>query len=170
MLVDRKQLAEIISQEVRYRLAELAEAGSEGGGGDGKRKRPRKPSTADAEDSPSPRGEPPPGPGAERPEDGSEPDGPEGNPEGSDDAAAADDAEDALDPDGDSAEDPTGAVNNELSGKTIQAVTVEPQSKILPGAKEVVVSFRETSDALRVLITATGQVKFFLGGQLHDLP
>lgn len=168
MFIDRKQLAEIIAQEVRNRLTELAEAESEGGDGSGKRKRPKKPSTADAEDSPSPRGEPPPGPGAE-------PDEPADDPEGSDDvpddaADASDDAEDALDPDGDSAEDPTGAVNNELSGKTIQAVTVEPQSKILPGAKEVVVTFRETSDALRVLITATGQVKFFLGGELHDLP
>ena len=74
MFIDRKQLAEIIAQEVRNRLTELAEAESEGGDGSGKRKRPKKPSTADAEDSPSPRGEPPPGPGAERPEDGSEPD------------------------------------------------------------------------------------------------
>lgn len=182
MFINRRQLAEIITQEVRNRLIELAEAESEGGDGSGKRKRPKKPSTADAEDSPSPRGEPPPGPGAERPEDESEPDEPEGDPEGSDDnasgdaAGASDDAEDALDPEGDAAEDPTGAVNNEIAGKVIQAVTIEPQSKILPGAKEVVITFGDSSDALRILISKAGHdeegppVKFFWRGHLHDLP
>lgn len=168
MFIDRRQLTEIIAHEVRNRLAELSEIESNDSGR--KRSRRKKPDTTDAEDSPSPKGEPPPGPGGDRPDDGSEMDGSGPDPEASDDDAASHDADDALDPEGDAAEDPTGAVNNELSGKTIQAVTVEPQSKILPGAKEVVVTFRETSDALRVLITATGQVKFFLGGQIHDLP
>lgn len=179
MIIDRHQLAEIITQEVRHRLTELAEA--EGGDGSGKRKRPKKPSTADAEDSPSPKGEPPPGPGGERPDDGTGSDEPEGDPNGSDEvpgdaADASDDADNALDPDGDASEDPTGAVNNAIAGKTIQAITVEPQSKILPGAKEVVITFGESSDALRILITKAGHgeegppVKFFYGGQLHDLP
>ncbi len=172
MFIDRKQLAEIIAQEVRARLRELTEAGddTEGGDGSGKRKRPRKPSTADAIDSPSPRG---PGPEGPRVNDddldddpGPSADGP--NP-GQDDGSEEDDS-DAIDADGDAGEDPSGAVNNEVSGKIIQAITIEPESKILPGAKEILLSFSDTTDGLRILVTATGQVKFFWRGQLHDLP
>ena len=171
MFIDRRQLAEIIVSEVRARLVELAEDDAEGGDG-GKRKRPKKPLTADAEDSPSPKGEPPPGPGVTS--DSAEDDAPA---EPSSDGADPDaDAEDALDPDGDAGEDPSGAVNNEITGKTVQAITIEPQSKILPGAKEVVITFGESSDALRILIAKAGHgnegppVKFFWRGSLHDLP
>jgi hypothetical protein len=177
MYIDRHQLAEIITQEVRYRLTELAEAEAEGGDGSGKRKRPKKPSTADAEVSPSPKGQPPVGPGMEPEDDGTEPDEPEDDAEPPDDAAdASGDADDALDGEGDAGEDPTGAVNNEVAGKVIQAVTIEPQSKILPGAKEVVITFGDSSDALRILISKAGHddegppVKFFWRGHIHDLP
>lgn len=77
---------------------------------------------------------------------------------------------DAIDKEGDGGDDPSGAVNNDLSGKTVQSLSIEAQSKILPGAKEVVLSFNETTDSLRILVTPTGQVKFSWRGQLHDLP
>lgn len=154
MFINRKQLAEIIASEVRARLVELADDSDEGDGGDGKRKRPKKPSTADAEDSPSPRGEGPPGPIVDPQRDSDPGSGPQpADPNGTDDDAAvdsSDDESDALDPDGDAGEDPTGAVNNDIAGKVVQAVTIEPHSKILPGAKEVVITFGDSSDALRI--------------------
>lgn len=170
MFIERRQLAEIIAQEVRLRLRELTEAGDDSEGGDGaKRKRPRKPTTADAEDSPSPKGKVPAGPRAD-PDADPEQAAPDGPPE-EDDGGDVDLSDDeGIDQGGNAGEDPSGAVNNEVSGKIIQAVTIEPQSKVLPGAKEVVVSFNDSTDALRILITATGQVKFFWRGHLHDIP
>ena len=161
------------------RLRELVEADDEEGGED--RKKPRKPQTADAEDSPSPKGKTVAGPRAttnspdvsspdiDQDKDPSGPsvDGDEPDPEADD---KADDEEDAIDQDGDSGDEPSGAVNDEVSGKTVQAVTIEPKSKVLPGAKEIVVAFNESTDALRILVTPTGQVKFFWRGQLHDIP
>lgn len=173
MLIERRQLAEIIAQEVRLRLRELAEAGEDSEGGDGaKRKRPRKPTTADAEDSPSPKGKMPTGPRADPDADPEQaaPDGPPSDEDDGDDGGEDISDDEGIDQGGNAGEESSGAVNNDLAGKTIQAITIEPQSQILPGAKEVVLSFRETSDSLRIIVTATGLVKFFLGGQLHDIP
>lgn len=136
------------------RLRELAEDEKSGG------RKSKKPTTADAEASPSPKGDVPAGPRADA------------DAEGDDDQAPDEDISDdeGIDQGGNSGEDPSGAVNNEVSGKIVQAITIEPQSKVLPGAKEVVLSFNDSTDALRILVTATGQVKFFWRGQLHDIP
>lgn len=98
-------------------------------------------------------------------------DGPEGGPEEPEaDPDAESDEEDAVDAAGDAGEDPSGAVNDDVSGKTVQAITIDPKSKVLPGAKEVVVAFNESTDTLRILVTPTGMVKFFWKNSLHDLP
>ncbi|HEU5118649.1 MAG TPA: hypothetical protein VFT74_18775 [Isosphaeraceae bacterium] len=162
----------MIAEEVRRRLRELVEADDEEGG-EGKRK-PRKPETADADDAPSPKGDVPAGPRATAgsPDMGDDEADPEGPAVDGDqpDPEADQDEDDAVDSDGDAGEEPSGAVNDEVSGKTVQAVTIEPKSKVLPGAKEVVLAFNESTDTLRILITPTGQVKFFWRGQLHDIP
>ena len=160
MLIERRVLSKIIAQEVLLRLRELVEAKEDEEGGDdaGKRKRGPKPSVADAEGSPSPKGDVPAGPRADT--DGSDDDPVE--PDLSDD--------EGLDQAGDAGEDPSGAINNEIAGKSVQALTIEPSSKVLPGAKEVVLTFSDSTDALRILITSTGQVKFFWRGELRDLP
>lgn len=156
MFINREKLTEIIAQEIRNRLRELAEAADDSKGDDAKSKRPRKPTTADAEDSPSPKGEGPPGPQVD----------PETDP-----GLNADPSDDeGIDAAGNAGEEPSGAVNNEISGKVVQAITIEPQSKVLPGAKEIVISFNDSTDALRILVTATGQAKFFWRNQLHDVP
>lgn len=161
MFIRRQQLSEIIAEEVRSRLRELAEADDESEGGEnGKRKPGKKPKTADALDSPSPKGSTPGGPSVDP---NADPDEPPGDP-------SSEDEDDAIDADGDAGEDPSGAVNNEVAGKVVQAVTIEPNSKVLPGAKEVVISFSDSTDALRILVTATGQVKFFWRNSIHDLP
>lgn len=178
MKITRRALSEMVAYEVRRRLRELVEKDEEDGkkkGGEGK---PRKPSTADAEDSPSPKvgrpgsratadtGDDIDGPAVdgERPDPVAQDDEMNGNdrPESDDDAA--------IDSDGDGGEEPSGIINDELSGKTVQALTIEPRSNVLPGAKEVVLSFNESTDTLRILVTQTGEVKFFWRGQLHDLP
>jgi len=182
MKIARGKLAEIVAEEVRRRIRELYEAQNDdsddedGEGGD----HPRKPSTASADTEPPRKGPTRSGPKADTGSpDASSPevdqdadpggpavDGDQPDPE----AEASDDEEDAVDADGDAGEEPTGAVNDELSGKTVQAITVEPKSKVLPGSKEVVMTFNESTDALRILITPTGMVKFFYRGQLYDLP
>lgn len=63
---------------------------------------------------------------------------------------------------------PKSKISDELEGKTIQSVTMEPKSKILPGAMEIVLSFKETADPLRVLVTKSGGVKFHFKGALHN--
>lgn len=174
MNISQKRLAEIVSEEVRRRLRELVEAGED----DGEplpKKKGRKPgvASADQEDPPD-AGNPTspdaitgsPDPAAGSPEGGS---GAEDDPDG---PAVDGDAPDpdAIDADGDAGEDPSGAVSDELSGKTVQALSINPRSEILPGAKEVILTFNETTDDLKVLVTGTGQVKFFWKGQLHDIP
>lgn len=170
MKITRSKLVEMIEQEVR---AALVEAGG--------KKKSTKPTTAAADDEPTDAKPPVDGGGVEPigsapPVDGGlndqEPDEDEEGQEPPPDPTDGEgpDDEEALDPDGDGGEDASGAVNDELSGKTVQAITVEPKSKVLPGAKEVVLTFNESTDALRILVTSTGQVKFFWRGQLHDIP
>ncbi len=76
----------------------------------------------------------------------------------------------AVDKDGDEGENAGGAINDDISGKTVQGVSLEPHSRLLPGAKELTISFNETTDTLRVLCTSSGQIKLFWRGSLHDLP
>lgn len=112
----------------------------------GKKPDPKAPDDADE----------PPGmeePGGEKPEVPDEEDP-------SDDDLAKADAEPGDDREG-------GKVHDEVVGKRVQAITMEPKSKILPGAQELVLTFDESPDPLRILITKTGAVKFFYRG-LHD--
>lgn len=60
-----------------------------------------------------------------------------------------------------------GKIADSVQGKTVQSITMEPESKILPGAQEVTLTFREMPDPLKILITKSGQVKFHFRG-LHN--
>lgn len=90
-------------------------------------------------------------------------DEPEADPELEKDVAGEEDAEE------DAEEVTGGKIADEISGKTIQSVTMEPKSKTLPGAQEIVLTFREIPDPLKILITKTGQVKFFFKGLHNEL-
>lgn len=172
MEIKRGVLAAIVVEEVRRRLAELVEAddGSEDEDPP-KKKGSKKPSTASADMEQPRKGPTSAGPKANT----GSPDvsSPDLDQDASPDGPAVDGDQpdpDAVDSDGDGGEDATGAVNDEVSGKTVQAVTIEPKSKVLPGAKEVVIAFNESTDTLRILCTPTGTVKFFWRGQLFDIP
>lgn len=65
---------------------------------------------------------------------------------------------------------PGGDVNRLVAGKTVQSISIEPKSKLLPGAKEVTLTWNETPDPLKILVTATGQIKFAVGTNVYDLP
>jgi hypothetical protein len=169
MKIARSKLIEIIESEVRAALAER-----------GAPKKSKKPSTAAADEEPGdldPAGDPDVNGGgiepiaSAPPIDGGMNDAEDEEDGGDEEARAEKDADDAVDADGDGGENPSGAVNDEVSGKTVQAVTIEPESEVLKGAaKEVVITFNETTDPLRIIVTPTGEVKFFWRGQLHDIP
>lgn len=180
MKITRGKLTEMIEQEVRTRIFEF----SKGEDDEPKTKKSKKPSTAAADDEPV-RSKPPADGGGVEPisnappiDGGMKDDEEEGDVEvplddiddADPEADAEEDEEEAIDSDGNGGEEPSGAVNDEVSGKTVQAITIEPKSKVLPGSKEVVIAFNETTDPLRMLVTSTGQVKFFWRGQLHDIP
>lgn len=61
-----------------------------------------------------------------------------------------------------------GTVAAELESKTIESVSMEEDSKIMPGATEVVITFKESPDALRLLVSNTGKVKVFYKGLHND--
>lgn len=83
--------------------------------------------------------------------------------------ADADLEKDVADPA--SEEDPEdvtgGKIADQITGKSVQSVTMEPKSKLLPGAQEVVITFKEIPEPLKILITKSGQVKFHFKG-LHN--
>ena len=78
-----------------------------------------------------------------------------------------DPSDDEIDPEGD--DSAHGKLANELIGKTVQSITMEPKSKLLPGATEIVITFNEITDPLRILIGKTGQARFFFRNSLHNL-
>lgn len=78
------------------------------------------------------------------------------------DVATPDDEEDPAEITG-------GKIADEVAGKTIQSITMEPKSKLLPGAMEIALTFREIPDPLKILITKTGQVKFHFKGLHNEL-
>ena len=86
------------------------------------------------------------------------PTGPEGG-----DELADDDPSDA-----EGGEGKEKKVSEEIVGKTVQSISMEPKSKILPGAIEISVSFNEVTDALKILIPKSGAPKFFWRGSLHN--
>lgn len=64
-------------------------------------------------------------------------------------------------------EEEEGTVAGELTGKSIDSVIVDEDSKIMPGATEIVFTFKENPDAFRLLVTKTGKIKYFYRG-LHN--
>lgn len=60
-------------------------------------------------------------------------------------------------------------ISSELVGKSIQSISMDPQSKVLPGAQEIVLTFDQVPDALRILVTKTGKVAFYYRGLHNEL-
>jgi hypothetical protein len=76
----------------------------------------------------------------------------------------------AKDVAGEDEEDAKGGstkLNDELSGKTVQSITMEPKSKMMPGAIEIVLTFDQTPDPFKILVGKSGKVVFYYRG-LHN--
>lgn len=179
MKVSKKVLEQIVKEEVAAHVRSLLEApkgadvvdaddekkGKEKKGGKGD-ETPTKPSAGpkapkQVSDKPAPKPE-------KEPKDqpvGKEPDEPEEVPE---DPKAAGEGEKGEDDEVEDSDEVTGGkIADQVNGKTVQSITMEPESKILPGAQEVTLTFREMPDPLKILITKSGQVKFHFRG-LHN--
>lgn len=81
-----------------------------------------------------------------------------GEEEPSDDADAEDD---------EAGPEQTDKVSDELVGKTVQSITANPKSKLMPGATEIVIQFDQIPEPLKILVTKTGAIKYYFKG-LHN--
>lgn len=68
-------------------------------------------------------------------------------------------------------EDPEvpGSVAADMQGKTIESIEQVDESDVVPGARELILSFDGESDKLRVIITPSGNVKYFWKGLHNDI-
>lgn len=78
-------------------------------------------------------------------------------------------AADATDGEEEADEVTGGKIADQLTGKTVQSISMEPKSKLLPGAQEIVVTFDQIPDPLRILVNKSGQVKFYFKGLHNEL-
>ncbi len=105
-------------------------------------------------------------PGAEE----GEPEEQELEAEPADDELEADVADpEAEEEEEDAEEDGQSDISDDITGKTIQSITMEPKSKMMPGAQEVNITFKEVTDTLKILITKTGSVKWYWRGLHNEL-
>jgi hypothetical protein len=104
-----------------------------------------------------------PAPDGEEPADTDIPD--EDVPAG-DDPSDTELSQDAEDP---AEEEPEGGdISKEIAGRSVQSITLEPESKLMPGAKEIVVQFEEIPQPLRILIGRSGVIKYHFKGSIHN--
>ncbi len=83
----------------------------------------------------------------------------------------ADEPEDSDDGTGEDDADPlAGKLSEELEGRRVQSLTVEPKSQKVPGASEIVVTFSDVPDPLRIIVTKTGEYRFSYKGALYNIP
>jgi hypothetical protein len=170
MKIKRSVLEKMVREELRNHIQEMMEgpkdddkgadvvdAEDEKAAGDKKAEK-EKDKSAKPQDTRGPK--PKETPGVKTPKELPVEDEPEADPELEKDVAGEE--EDADEVTG-------GKIADEITGKTLQSVTMEPKSKTLPGAQEIVLTFREIPDPLKILITKTGQVKFFFKGLHNEL-
>jgi hypothetical protein len=88
-----------------------------------------------------------------------------------DDAGAEEDEADALDSDGDADQDgASGEINDQISGRTVQSISLEPESDLVPGSREIVLTFSDSPDVLRMMVDDVGNIVFSWNGKLFDYP
>jgi hypothetical protein len=97
--------------------------------------------------------------------DEEEPEGePEEVPTGDDPA----DDEIAADASGEDEEQTGGAISDELVGKTVQSISYEPDSKMMPGAREITIQFEQQPHPLKILIGKSGMIRYVYKGGVHQ--
>jgi hypothetical protein len=61
----------------------------------------------------------------------------------------------------------TEKVSDQLVGQTVQSITANPKSKLMPGATEIVFQFQQKPDPLKILVTKSGKLVYYYRG-LHN--
>jgi len=61
-----------------------------------------------------------------------------------------------------------GKISDDVVGKRVQSLTLDPESKMMPGATEIVVQFESSPHPLRILISKSGMIKYFYKGSLRN--
>lgn len=169
MKIQRQKLQQIIREELRRHVRNLDEATIQDAQEDNKQKEDdgeREPQKD--QDSPDNGASPKSPKSKELPPDDGETEEPNEQPDGDD--PADDDLEDETDAEDteEKEDDAKTKLGDQLAGKSIQSMTQEPKSKVLPGAQEIVLTFANSTEPLRILVTKTGQVKFYYSGALHN--
>jgi hypothetical protein len=59
------------------------------------------------------------------------------------------------------------SLSKDVEGKTVQSIVLEEKSKVIPGAKEVVIAFNDTPEPLKIIIQRNGNVSFIFKGVRH---
>lgn len=60
-------------------------------------------------------------------------------------------------------------IADEIAGKTVQSITMEPKSKTIPGAQEIVLTFDQFPDPLKIIVTKSGKIAFYFRGLHNEL-
>lgn len=63
----------------------------------------------------------------------------------------------------------SGSVAADMQGKVITNVEYDDESDTIPGAHEVILSFEDTEDKLRIIVMPSGNVKYFWKGLHNDI-
>ena len=61
-----------------------------------------------------------------------------------------------------------GDISNALTGKQVQSISMEPESKMMPGAREITLQFESDPHPLKILLGKSGMIKFHYRGSLHN--
>jgi len=88
---------------------------------------------------------------------------PAGDPDPSDTELSQD-----VEDQGDEEEKEGGAISKEITGRQIQSIAYNPESKMMGGAHEVVIQFEEIPHPLHILLGKSGMIKFFFKGQIRN--
>lgn len=59
-------------------------------------------------------------------------------------------------------------ISDDVIGKQIQSLTAEKNSKLMPGATEIILQFENAPQPLRILIGRSGVIKYFYKGTLRN--
>lgn len=77
-------------------------------------------------------------------------------------------SQDVEEPEPEDEKDIGGDISNDLIGKQLQSITMEPESKMMPGAREITIQVENYPHPLKILLGKSGLIKFFYKGSLHN--
>jgi len=77
-------------------------------------------------------------------------------------------SKDVEEPEPEDEDDIGGDISDSIVGKSVQSVTMEPESKMMPGAREITIQFESDPHPLKILLGKSGMIKFHYKGSLHN--